>query len=373
MRTQTWAMGVAIGMLLSCGPPSPSSSGSGDSESSDSESGDGDGEPAYCDLTTLPAIEPIWELTLYGSSERVVMNSDALFVAIYGMWATEPSWIYEFDLGGQEGGSGAWDLGYFYDVTATDEYLYYGVDGSQIRRRDLDGILDDWAIAIPDGFKVNGITIGAADRVLIYGEQDTEGSTDDAAVALFDSSGALIATDSFGDPMSNERVTTATAGSNGGFYFAYGTETAAVIRSYDLAPEFTAELPFGGYPSIGLIVERPDGLVVATLDGGAWVSKLDFAGTEVWRRELRPCGVAGRSLDVVSAGDRMWGLIGVPSSPTDSSTRVVVQIDFEGQLLSTDNAFIGTNLGPQSIASNGEAVILRSGSDYYVTGLARLR
>jgi hypothetical protein len=373
-----WATGMAISLLMGCGPPSTSSPADGDSSGSeDSESGDGDGDPAYCDVTTLPVIEPIWETTPIEVTDRVVMNSDALFVAAFPMWGDAPSHIRRFDLNGQEHELAELYLDAVGHLTATDEHLYFQVDASQIRRTDLEGILDaEWSIAIPDGMKINGITIGTADFVLISGDQETVNSDTDAAVALFDGSGTAISMDTFGDPGMDESAGSATAGSNGGFYFAYRTGTSTVIRSYDPAPALTAELPFAGAPWTRLIVERPDGLVVVTTHYGVWVSKLDFSGTELWRVEQRPCGVAGDSLSgVVSSGDRIWGVVGVSTAPSAILTRLLVQIDFEGQLLATHNtAFEQWNLG--SVASNGEAVVIWGGFSNYpygATGLARVQ
>ena len=368
-----WATSVALGLLLGCGPSRLSSSDDGDSSGSeDSESGDGDGDQVYCDVTTLPVIEPIWETTHAEWTDRIVMNSDALFLATFGLWAASPSIIRRYDLSGQEDELTEPYLDGVGHLAVTDEHLYFQVDAPQIRRTDLEGILDEeWSIAIPDGLKLNGITIGTADRVLIYGDQDTENSDADAAVALFDGSGTAISMDTFGNPGMDERPWTATAGSSGGFYFAYSTEASTVVKSYDLAPALTAELPFAGDPR--LIVERPDGLVVVTLGGGVWVSKLDFSGTELWRVEQRPCGVAAHSLNgVVSTGDRIWGVVGVSTAPSNGSTHLLFQIDFEGQLLGTHNpAFDQWDL--LSSASNGEAVIIwGSFPNYPGTGLARV-
>jgi hypothetical protein len=372
-----WATSVAIGLLLGCGPSISSSPADGDSSGSeDSESGDGDGDPAYCDVTTLPVIEPIWETALIAVTDRVVMNSDALFVAAFPLWGDAPSYILRYDLNGQEHELAELNLAAVGHLTATDEHLYFKVDASQIRRTDLEGILDEeWSIAIPDGMKLNGITIGTADFVLIYGGQETENSDTDAAVALFDGSGAPISMDTFGDPGMDEWAGTATAGSKGGFYFAYSTGASTVIRSYDLAPALIAELPFAGSPATRLVVERPDGLVVVTFDAGIWVSKLDVSGTELWRVEQRPCGVAAQSLSVVSSGDGIWGVVGVLTAPSMSLTHLLFQIDFEGQLLGTHSAaFDQWNLG--GVASNGEAVVIAGGFSNYpdgATGLARVR
>jgi hypothetical protein len=371
------AASVAIGLLVGCGPSSSSNSADERGTSSDDgdSSGSEDSDPAYCDVTALPVIEPIWETTLIEATDRVAMNSDALFVATFQMWGTSPSNIRRYDLSGQEDELTEPHLVEVNHLAVTDEHLYFQVDVSQIRRTDLEGILDEgWSIVIPDGLKINGITIGTADRVLIYGDQETENSDTDAAVALFDGSGTAISMDTFGDPGMDERPGTATAGSNGGFYFAYSTGASTVIRSYDFAPALTAELSFAGDPSTRLIVERPDGLIGVTLDAGVWVSKLDFSGTELWRVEQRPCGVAAHSLSGVSSGDRIWGVVGVSTAPSASLTRLLFQIDFEGQLLGTHNpAFDQWNL--LSIASNGEAVVIWGAFPNFpdgATGLARV-